>query len=853
MEPGCNGSDRRAGAGRSEGRGLWTAVSVLALCLVASPLSRARGQVPAVTDADVELAIRRAVEWLWSVQGDDGQWHDDRYDLLYPGGLTALAALTLRTAGAGAGDPRLRRAVDYLIEHEDRIRSTYARSFRLMLWTALEPHKHRRQIRADVKLLASGQRANGAWGYGEMGVSRARRGWTDNSNSQLALLALWEGAQVGGEVNRIIWERAEEAWLACQNDDGGWGYIPRDSVNRLRPDSYGSMTAAGVATLYILLDQLYARSGGPFDGRRIPDCGGIPPGSQPLYRALDRAWDWLNGRFVPDRIPDFRSNNPGLSERWLTYYLYSVERAGVASGYKTFGVNNWYRDLAVHLVRTQEPDGNWGSIYSTCFGLLALCKGRTPIMINKLRYGSGGEWNNGPRDAANLSRWLARTLETPLTWQIVTLDSPEADVRDAPILYFSGHEAPQLSQLEREVLRDYVWSGGTVLAVACCSRPQFVEGVDSLFGEVFPQLTREVLPADHPLWSIRYPLEPAGDVVGYSDGCRTRLFLVTRGICGAWRQNLFARYEDEFRLAANLLAYATDRRPPRSVAPGMGAGHIAGLGPPPAGAPQSGTGSGPAAGSRILRVGRLRHGGDYWTHPYALARLSETLRDAFGLVLPEVPAVDPAGGDLGRFDVLWLTGHTLVLPDKAGLERLRRYLSGGGTLIATPCCGADGGRVAGDFEEVFLRLVEVLFGAGALKDVPADDPLVTGHLAAGGADGPTPVTGWLGSDLSRLRIRGFLPPAPTSGPDSSGGGVSRQGVRPPRRAAVTLKGVAVDDPQGGPRRWAVLYSPLDIHNGCDGHYSLHCHGYAPRDARAVAGNLLLYVHLDRSNPSAPPP
>ena len=814
---------------------IWLQVACVAAWVILGP-SGARAQPVPVTDEDVELAIRRGVEFVWSSQGAAGGWSDTRFDRLFPGGLTALAAFTLRTAGAELGDPRLQRAVNRLLEDEDRIRTVYARAFRLMLWASLDPNKYRGKIRAVVGFLASMQSRQGVWGYGGRGDALTPQGWADNSNSQLAILALWEASQVGGEVNRIIWQRAEDAWLACQNDDGGWGYTPVDNVNDLRPDSYGSMTAAGLATLYILYDQLYARSQGRFDGVRAKNCRYDHPDTRDIRAAMDRAWNWMNTRFVPDRIPDFPTNRRNLHTEWLTYYLYSVERAGVASGFKTFGVNNWYRDLAEHLVRTQESDGSWGGVHQTCFGLLALVKGRTPIVINKLRHGTGDDWNNTPCDAATLTRWLSRRLETPVTWQIVDLRSPDADVKDAPILYLTGHLAPELSEFEGEVLRDYVLSGGTVVAVACCSRKAFTRGAQALFDRLFPRLHAAVLEADHPLWSIFYQLQPSDEIIGYSDGCRTRLFVVTRGVCCAWHQDLHDKYEDMFRLGANLLHYATNRTRPRSLARGLRTGRIAGIGRAPQ--PDDDSHS-PPSGVRTITVGRVKHDGDYWIGPYALRVLSEELTRAFGLGLRETESVDPLYDDLSRFDLLWLTGTTLPLPDAGWLAALKTYLLNGGTLVASACCG----RPA--FDEAFVEMIERMYGREALIPIEADDPLVTGRLVSAPAAGWETVVADLGSRLDQPRLRRSRRSrfAPTTTPASHP--VPTGHLRPD---VPLLKGVRLPDSGPAGQRWAVIYSPLDIHLGCDGHFCVDCNGYQPRDARALAGNIVLYVYLQRHRP-----
>ncbi|MHC4094342.1 MAG: DUF4159 domain-containing protein, partial [Planctomycetota bacterium] len=427
-----------------------------------------------------------------------------------------------------------------------------------------------------------------------------------------------------------------------------------------------------------------------------------------------------------------------------------------------------------------------------------------------------------PRDAATLTRWLARNLETPLTWQIVDSGSVESSVKDAPILYLSGHQAPELSELEGEVLRDYVLSGGTIVAVACCSRPQFINGAQALFDQLFPRLRRSVLEPDHPVWSMLYRLEPDEQMVGYSDGCRTRIFLATRGICCAWHQNLYDKYERLFRLGANLLHYTTNRTRPRSVARGLRTGRIAGISRPggahgpPAADPLAPAGPGPHSAARpaVVTVGRVKHDGDYWTDPYALEVLSQELARACGVQIRETESVDLQSDHLGHFDLLWLTGHTLPLPDGDRLVALKAYLEAGGTLVATACCGRSA------FDEAFVEMMDRMYGPGGLVSIEAEDPLITGRFAPAPA-GPlqTVVADALGSHMHRPHMRRSRHArfAPTTLPASQPGqsaGITGQRHRPD---VPLLKGVRLSVPGQTKQRWAVIYSPIDIHCGCDGH------------------------------------
>jgi hypothetical protein len=184
------------------------------------------------------------------------------------------------------------------------------------------------------------------------------------------------------------------------------------------------------------------------------------------------------------------------------------------------------------------------------------------------------------------------------------------------------------------------------------------------------------------------------------------------------------------------------------------------------------------------------------------------------------------------------------------LEQLKVYLAQGGTLVVTACCG----RKA--FDDSFGPMIERMYGPGALVPVDADDPVITGRFLIGGATVETAVTSPMGSDLRRPRLRRsrggrFVPP--TSHRSTAGGPIS--GAHRGRRASASarpqiplLKGVRLPRPGGdgsGTSRWAVIYSPIDIHCGCDGHFCVDCNGYDPRDARAIAANIILSAHLQQ--------
>src|SRR5207253_1699022 len=102
---------------------------------------------------------------------------------------------------------------------------------------------------------------------------------------------------------------------------------------------------------------------------------------------------------------------------------------------RRIGANDWYGKGAEFLVHKQYTDGSWpgefgaDKIASSALALVFLSRGMEPVAINKIDYApdpAGKQqpnWNNRPRDVANVVRWAGRQSERELRWQIVSLAS----------------------------------------------------------------------------------------------------------------------------------------------------------------------------------------------------------------------------------------------------------------------------------------------------------------------------------------------------------------------------------------------------------------------------------------------
>jgi len=362
-----------------------------------------------------------------------GQW----------GGLTALATYSLLASGESPQDPRIMKATDFLL-HADIV-GVYALGMRSQVWLNIPKNDLiRRAIRRDAQLLLNGCKTGGVnAGLYTYLCTDPPSNTVDHSVSQYGVLGLWACSDVLEDIHDGYWRFVDQAWRRDQGEDGSWAYNAKpgspDPQNHQPVQGSASMTAAGIATLFITQDLLRRETGLDCEGN-IADAN------------IDAGVKWMADHFSTV----YQGGMP-------FYALYGVERIGVASGHKYFGSVDWYAQAADWLIRQQRSDGSfpsnlWSdglstSLYNTCFSLLFFARGRAPVAMNKLQYsinGTDANWNERPRDVSNIARWVGKETEHDLNWQISDINAPEEDWHDSPILFISGNQTLKFTPQEKE-------------------------------------------------------------------------------------------------------------------------------------------------------------------------------------------------------------------------------------------------------------------------------------------------------------------------------------------------------------------------------------------------------------------
>ncbi len=655
--------------------------------------------------ADIDHAITRAVEYLKKSQQPDGYWtgSEDRDH-----GQTALVTLALLYAGESPQSPAVLRAVNKLKQTE--METTYARALRAAVYAQLPLKQVRPQLDADRKWLARVRGFNGIYTYG----GAAGDGSGDLSNSQYGVLGTWYCAEAGLEVPYEYWSKVESAWLRAASPDGGFGYSPYDGSR-----SYASMTAAGLATLYITRDYMHGHEAA--DVSKIISNPTTHPtlsrnGKRDPAVVLQRAQNWLAHNFSVEYNAGLDTDLDELlpapsGGRWVHYMLFGYERVGEASGFTHFGNHVWFTEGAKFLLATQQEDGSWsGSLpgnIDTAYALLFLSRGRAPVVMQKLQF--AGRWDNRTRDVAALVRWLRHQTERHENWQVVSADASPAEMREAPILYAASDRGLEWTENQIDNIKRYIDEGGCLLAVnEGKDTTAFTHSIENIASQLYPQYTFRDLPPDHPIFTANFSTSGFKfPVRALSNGVRELIVLLPEGdLSWQWQSKvgLTTAISPDFSVVGNLLLYLSGSSPPHLKGEATWIDADANV-----------------QTTRTISVARLKFGGNWNPEPLAWTRLANIMANRQHIRVVDSP-ISPRPGELERFDLVHLTStHAFTLPDETRAA-IKSYMDNGGLLLFDAAGGDE--AASASFESIMMAL----YPRATIETLAADHAIYPQHF-----------------------------------------------------------------------------------------------------------------------------
>ncbi len=753
------------------------------------------------------------------------------------GGVTALATLALLNCGEKPTDPVVANALGYLRTLPRK--KTYVVALTTIVFAEARQKEDVSRIQANVDwLVASGnagpaRREGGkliGWSYPFDESSRP-----DASNTQYALLGLYAGKLAGAKIDDEVWRQIRGLYSKTQRkegDSGYWRYIEEQIAGER---ASFTMTVAGVCGLII------AEMALDDNEQKLDPTTGVAAncGRYESSDAVNRGMNWIGKRFSFNEAPELKS---------VFYNVYGIERVGRLSGQRFLGRFDWYREGCDYLTSERSGrrvDGNWKldkaglsfdgvDVISTSFALLFLSKGRTPILITKLAHGDhvlqgGGTllekgddpgvtgWNRKHHDARNLTDFASRELFNglPLGWQIYDPRRREYPKEEdilaevgvlvqSPILYFNGHKKIVLSGQQKKILQKYIEEGGFILAEACCGSEEFAASFRALMRELFPDNQLKPVAPEHAIWRSFYAVPPNqfAKLECLDRGCRTVLVFSPEPLAGYWEVSKYAprtpagqkpapaadRGEQAFRLAGNVIAYATGMEPPKQrLSQRVIVDPTKGDASPPNG---------------FVKPAQLKLRDEQYPAPAAMRNLMGYLRDAAKIdVVPEKQEMFPGNDELFKYKFVYMHGRKAFNFTDDEIDNIKANLTSGGLLFADACCGKP------EFDTAFRAMTAKMFPDSKLEVIPVGDDLYSAKLN--------------GSRIATVKRR---EKADASGPD---GGF--QDLPP------LLEGIKIDG------RWVVIYSKFDVGCALEGHKASDCLGHNRDSALRLAAAAVLYA------------
>lgn len=795
--------------------------ALLVALLATAPAAAAPPVDPEMKDVQaVNKAIDNGVQYLRRNWSKEDHWESFVITSLtsMKGGITALATLALLNSGVKATDDAVAKPLEYLRKLPPQ--KTYVVALANLCFAELRDPKDLARVQENTDwLLKTAVRRGGkivGWSYPDPNIQRP-----DASNTQYALLGLYAAKQCGVKVPDDEWKQLlklyQDSQISETKDTGSWSYIDLD-----RSGSF-TMTTAGVCGLLI------ARMGLEESGQGLNADTGVAAncGVYPENEAVRKGMNWIGNKFSFDKAEAAKS----------TYYnVYGIERVGRLSGQRFIGKIDWYREGCTFLVNGQKPDGSWSAndeddfkgvnVISTSFALLFLSKGRSPVLISKMAHGQSKmdgkmlietgakngllDWNRKHNDARNLTDYASRELfkNLPLGWQ--TYDPRRKEFSDAeilveagtlvqtPILYITGHNAPVLTGQQEKLLKKYLEEGGFVVAEACCGSKEFADEFRSLVGRLFRGNELKPVSPEHAIWKSHFLVPPTEfpKLECLDVGCRTVLVFSPEPLAGYWEETRFmpkpgaeakTRGEKAFQLAANVIAYATGKEPPKNRLATRKLADDKEVKNPPRG---------------FVQPVQLKIGEEPPAKA-AMRNLMSYLRENAKLdVSLKTEGLPPSDPELFKFKFLYMHGKKGFEIDDDGIENLKANLQSGGVLLADACCGSE------KFDKAFRQFAEKAFPDSKLQEIPLDDPLYSEKLN--------------GKKIDIVERREKA----SGAKDGNDAGYERL---PPK-----LEGIKIDG------RWVVIYSMYDIGCALENHKSTDCLGHNPDSARKLAAAAVLY-------------
>jgi hypothetical protein len=299
------------------------------------------------------------------------------------------------------------------------------------------------------------------------------------------------------------------------------------------------------------------------------DKVGYRPGVRALHKGNDA---WLEGVTIDCRTVAIISRfgmevgwDPLEDDNIIAYTPESAQQLGMNIMTYATAMRTW---MVENVKKTKYEDAKQVSTAGS-------------MNIAQIMYGEDGGWKTRHTGLSVLLQQYNQKTGAPVKFSTKEMRLTDPALMDSPIIYFTGHEAFTLKPEEITALRNYLNSGGLLIAEACCGRKAFDASFREMMAKVLPGTPFNALRQGHSLFKIpnditslkitpalqkTYNNAPAigPDIRTLEVDGHTAVIYSPIGMAGAWElspNKYCGSYleDDAIRLGVNILIYAATR------------------------------------------------------------------------------------------------------------------------------------------------------------------------------------------------------------------------------------------------------------------------------------------------------
>jgi hypothetical protein len=148
--------------------------------------------------------------------------------------------------------------------------------------------------------------------------------------------------------------------------------------------------------------------------------------------------------------------------------------------------------------------------FGRLYGLTPIYAETTEKKSGKLYIGQlihSGDWDPHPSSLGKILKRVAEETQTAVYLEKINVDLKKDTLENIPLLYITGHFAPNLNKEEKQKLRQFLLSGGSIIADSCCGSSEFTESFRKLMKEILPEGKIVKWDINHPLYKVPFAID----------------------------------------------------------------------------------------------------------------------------------------------------------------------------------------------------------------------------------------------------------------------------------------------------------------------------------------------------------